>query len=101
MILECRLRLNIESRRTRLENMQSYVFEKKKMNLLKYHKKSLINYKAAPVPKGTMSIMLNIQSKSTSHTHANRKTTITNKSKFKLKWKTIQWLIDNKKGTPN
>ncbi len=43
--------------------MQAFVLEKKKKNPLKYHQKSLINFRAAPVPKGTLSIMLNVNNK--------------------------------------
>lgn len=76
--------------------MQSFVFEKKQRNHLKYDQHSQINTKAAAVPKGTMSIMLNIMRKK-QDSHWQHHQMAAHKSRFKLKWKSIQWLFDNKK----
>ena len=48
------------------------------------------------MPKGTMSIMLNIIEKKKEE-HLKNNEIVAMKGRFKLKWKTIQWLFDNKK----
>jgi hypothetical protein len=59
---------------------------------------SKINYTALPVPKGTISIMMNTMQKDHGFNVDSLKKKIPSKSKFKMKWKAIQWLIQNKKG---
>ncbi len=70
----------------------------KAKNLLKFTENSKINYTAIPVPRGTVSIMLNVAKKDTGFNLSSLKKKIPAKSKFKMKWKAIQWLINNKKG---
>ena len=48
------------------------------------------------IPKGTLSIMIN-NTKQFKFFEANN-SFIPNKSKFKIKWKTIKWLNENKIG---
>jgi hypothetical protein len=43
--------------------MHDFIYQKKKKNLLKYNDSSKINQFAMPVPKGTVSVMLNTQKK--------------------------------------
>jgi len=43
--------------------MANFIYEKKKMNPLKYTVKSSINHTAKPVTNGTVSIMLNVGKK--------------------------------------
>lgn len=73
------------------------MFEKKSQNKLKYSAKSKINQTALPVPNGTVSIMLNVQKKDFGFNLSNFKKRIPARSKFKMKWKTIQWLLQNRK----
>jgi hypothetical protein len=56
---------------------------------LKYSAKSKINTTALPVPRGTVSIMLNVDKKDYGFNLSNFKKKIPTKSKFKMKWKTI------------
>ena len=49
-----------------------------------------------PIPKGTVSIMLNTQ-KNSSAFNLKTKEKISKNAQFKLKWKTIQWLVRHKK----
>ncbi|KAM3135325.1 hypothetical protein pb186bvf_012623 [Paramecium bursaria] len=82
----------------RLEKIQDLVFKKKLQNRSKYTEKSKVNRTAIPVPKGTCSIMLNSNKKRQSNfdiSAINKK--IPARSRFKMKWKTIQWLMSNKK----
>ena len=57
-----------------------------------------MNLIALPVPRGTISIMLNDAKKDYGFNLSSLKKRIPPKSKFKMKWKAIQWLIHNKKG---
>lgn len=50
-----------------------------------------------PIPKGTVSIMLNTKKRANTFTLAKSKEEISKKSKFKMKWKTVQWLVRNKR----
>ncbi|KRX00947.1 hypothetical protein PPERSA_09553 [Pseudocohnilembus persalinus] len=79
------------------EKEYGFIFDKKKQNPLKYSSKSKINTTALPVPRGTVSIMLNVDKKDYGFNLENFKKKIPQKSKFKMKWKTIQWLLNNKK----
>ena len=72
--------------------------QQKSQNNLRYNVNSKINLTALPVPKGTISIMLNIAKKDYGFNLNSLKKKIPPKSKFKMKWKAIQWLINNKKG---
>lgn len=76
--------------------MHQFIHEKKKKNLTKYGDHSKLNYYAIPVPKGTISIMMNTKKKNSLFTVKSTKRPILEKSKFKVKWKTIQWLCCNK-----
>ena len=60
-----------------------------------------MNLTALPVPRGTISIMLNVAKKDYGFNLSSLKKRIPPKSKFKMKWKAIQWLIHNKKGLFN
>lgn len=79
------------------KKIHKFIFEKKQQNSLKYSAKSKINTTALPVPRGTVSIMLNVDKKDYGFNLGNFKKKIPTKSKFKMKWKTIQWLLNNKK----
>eukprot|EP00825_Cyclidium_porcatum_P047053 TRINITY_DN7552_c0_g1_i1.p1 TRINITY_DN7552_c0_g1~~TRINITY_DN7552_c0_g1_i1.p1 ORF type:complete len:433 (-),score=83.37 TRINITY_DN7552_c0_g1_i1:31-1329(-) len=79
------------------EQIHKFIYDKKKQNALKYSAKSKINQTALPVPRGTISIMLNVDKKDFGFNLNNFKKKIPAKSKFKMKWKIIQWLINNKK----
>lgn len=57
-----------------------------------------MNLTALPVPRGTISIMLNSANKDYGFNLSNLKKQIPPKSKFKMKWKAIQWLLDHKRG---
>ena len=79
--------------------MHEFIHKKKLQNPLKYTDSSNLNNKAIPIPKGTISIMLNTKKKMNLFAYQkkkNKKSTLTKKSKFKIKWKTIQWLWINK-----
>jgi len=97
----------------KLEKIQTFIFEKvsllnlpnlalnklkKSKNALKYSINSKVNLTALPVPRGTISIMLNVAKKDYGFNLSSLKKRIPPKSKFKMKWKAIQWLIHNKKG---
>lgn len=78
----------------RMEKIADLVYQKKLQNKSKYTAKSRINKTALPVTGGTVSITLNSNKKKTSNFDINGMSKkITAKSKFKMKWKTIQWLI--------
>lgn len=79
--------------------MHKFIHEKKQKNLTKYGDDSKLNYYAIPVPKGTISIMMNTKKKNSLFTVNSNKKPILEKSKFKVKWKTIQWLCTNKKSS--
>lgn len=68
------------------------------MNPIKYTEKSRINNQALPVSKGTISMMLNVKKKENELIVPDFKAKMSKKSRFKIKWKTIQWLMDYKKG---
>jgi len=51
------------------------------------------------VSKGTVSLMLNVKKKEQEFNVNAFKSKLPKKSRFKLKWKTIQWLVENKKDT--
>lgn len=68
------------------------------MNPVKYTEKSRINNQALPVSKGTISMMLNVKKKEDELIIPDFKMKVSKKSRFKIKWKTIQWLMDYKKG---
>jgi hypothetical protein len=57
-----------------------------------------MNFSALPVPRGTISIMLNSANKDYGFNLSNLKKQIPPKSKFKMKWKAIQWLLEHKRG---
>ena len=50
-----------------------------------------------PVPKGTVSIMLNTRKRDNGFAISNFNRKLTVKSRFKIKWKTVQWLLVNKR----
>jgi len=77
--------------------MHKFVFEKKKKNLLKYDDSSKLNDYAMPVPKGTVSIMLNTRKKNNGFTINTTNSKLGAKSKFKIKWKTVQWLVSHRR----
>lgn len=64
---------------------------------MKYSTKSKINLTALPVPNGTISIMLNVGKKEYGFDVENYKKNIPPRSRFKMKWKTIEWLLINRK----
>lgn len=68
------------------------------MNPVKYTEKSRINNQALPVSKGTISMMLNVKKKEDEIAIPDFKSKVSKKSRFKIKWKTIQWLMDYKQG---
>ena len=70
----------------------------KAQNPVKYTEKSRINRQALPVHRGTISVMLNVQRKDAEFIAPNFKSKVSRKARFKIKWKTIQWLMDYKKG---
>ncbi|KAL4455720.1 hypothetical protein ABPG74_003130 [Tetrahymena malaccensis] len=76
--------------------IQTFIYDKKVQNRLKYSDRSKINTTALPVPKGSISVMLNVAKKDYGFNLDNFKKKIPAKSKFKMKWKTIQWLLQNK-----
>jgi Ca2+-binding EF-hand superfamily protein len=86
---------------TKGEKMMEFVHTKKLMNPVKYTEKSRINYQALPVSKGTISMMLNVKKQDEDLAIPNFKAKISKKSKFKIKWKTIQWLMDYRKDAIN
>lgn len=51
-----------------------------------------------PVHRGTISLMLNMSQKEEINAFTNLKMKTSAKARTKLKWKLIQWLIENKKG---
>ncbi len=61
---------------------------------MKYTHDSKLNNVAIPVPKGTISIMLNTQQKNTSFIDTQK---MSESARFKLKWKTVEWLFANKR----
>ena len=73
--------------------------QKKIHNPVKYTDRSRINRQALPVHRGTISLMLNIQKKDADLTAPNFKSKVSRQARFKIKWKTIQWLMDYKKGS--
>ncbi|CAD8197214.1 unnamed protein product [Paramecium octaurelia] len=79
----------------RLEKIQELVYNKKLQNKCKYTEKNRNIKKAVSVPKGSVSIMLNNQTQK--HSNFNLTKKVTARSKFKMKWKTIQWLLKNRK----
>lgn len=70
----------------------------KLQNPVLFTEKSRINRQALPVHRGTISVMLNVQKKDAESQAPNFKGNISKKARFKIKWKTIQWLMDYKKG---
>ncbi len=62
--------------------------------MLKYTHESKLNNVAIPVPKGTVSIILNTEKKNPNFSLGQK---LSPGAKFKLKWKTIQWLMLNKR----
>jgi hypothetical protein len=85
---------NMDARKFKMHN---FVYQKKKKNLMKYGDHSKLNEVAMPVPKGTISIMMNTRKENCLFTIKNMKNNKYEKSKFKIKWKTIQWLTYNRK----
>ena len=77
--------------------MQQFIHQKKKKNQSKYGDHSKVNEVALPVPKGTISIMMNTRKKNSLFKVTEGLQNIHEKSKFKIKWKTIQWLWTNRK----
>lgn len=73
--------------------MHKFIFDKKVKNNMKYKHESKLNNIAIPVPKGTVSIMLNTEKKNPNYLLGQK---LSNLSRFKMKWKTIQWLMINK-----
>ncbi|EGR29033.1 hypothetical protein IMG5_165020 [Ichthyophthirius multifiliis] len=82
----------------KIKIIQFYKKHKKQkfQNKVKYSDKSKINSTALPVPKGSVSVMLNICKTGQEFNLENFKKKIPTKSKFKMKWKTIQQLLQNK-----
>jgi len=78
------------------EKMTEFIHRKKEMNPVKYTEKSRINNQALPVSKGTISMMLNVKKKEDEIAIPDFKSKVSKKSRFKIKWKTIQWLMDYK-----
>lgn len=78
--------------------MHEFIYEKKKQDKLKYNESAKLNNSALPVPKGSLSIMLNTNKKNytlgLNNTDTNKQISI--KARFKMKWKTVQWLMINK-----
>ena len=91
----------INDKDSRKFRMHDFIFQKKKQNKLKYEDSSKLNQFAMPVPKGTVSIMLNTQKKNHTLGVNSSQKKISQKSKFKMKWKTIQWLMNNKRDSIN
>ena len=78
----------INNKNARKFRMHKFVYEKKLQNQLKYDDKSKLNHQAMPVPKGTISIMLNTQNKNSLFSFEKGKKKFNSKTKFKIKWKT-------------
>lgn len=74
--------------------MHKFIFEKKQKNLIRYKHEGKLNNLAVPVAKGTISIMLNTEKKNQNFALGQ---TMTETARFQLKWKTIQWLMNNKR----
>lgn len=88
----------INDKNSRKFRMHKFVYEKKLKNELKYDDNSKLNHHAMPVPKGTISIMLNTKKKNTLFSYGDGKSKkMTKRTNFKIKWKTIQWLFLHKK----
>lgn len=73
--------------------MHKFIFDKKKRGNIKYTHESKLNNVAVPVPKGTISIMLNTEKKQQNFVLGQK---MSETSKYQLKWKTVQWLINNR-----
>lgn len=78
----------------RVFKIHSFIFDKKHQNAMKYTHESKLNNVAVPVPKGTVSIMLNTEKKNSGYMFGQK---MSETAKFKFKWKTVQWLLTNKK----
>ncbi|CAD8047041.1 unnamed protein product [Paramecium sonneborni] len=86
----------------KLEKIQDLVFQKKLKNVCKYNKNTKIHNVALPVPKGTCSIMLNKnKNKNQAFNISTLNKKLDPKVKYKMKWKTIQWLIQFRKDAIN
>lgn len=96
-----KLQNKMHDKDSRKFRMHDFIFQKKKQNELKYDDNSKLNQFAMPVPKGTVSIMLNTQKKNYTFGVNSSKKKVSKKSKFKMKWKTIQWLMNNKRDSIN
>lgn len=99
-MLELRNRIN--NKNSRKYRMHEFIYKKKLQNPLKYTDSSNLNNKAIPIPKGTISIMLNTKKKMNLFAYQKKKkneTVLNSKSKFKIKWKTVQWLWINKESS--
>ena len=81
--------------------MHKFIFEKKLQNQLKYDEKSKLNHYAMHIPKGTISLMLNIKKKSNMFSFNKPKKRLDKRNRYKIKWKTIQWLFMNKRDSVN
>ncbi|CAD8072031.1 unnamed protein product [Paramecium sonneborni] len=81
----------------RMEQIYRFIYDKKTSNKQKYSMQSKINQQALPVASGSISIMLNVARKDYGFNLQSFKKKIAPKSKFKMKWKTIQWLLKNRK----
>ncbi|CAD8187938.1 unnamed protein product [Paramecium octaurelia] len=81
----------------RLESIYKFVYEKKLRGATKYNLNPKSHQQALPVPNGSISIMLNKQKKDQGFSISQFKKKIPPKSKFKMKWKTIQWILLNRK----
>lgn len=87
---------------TRKFRMYDFINNKKKQSKVKYNESSKVNQYAIPVAQGTVSIMLNTKKKNFGLAINNpNKNKINKKSKFKIKWKTIQWVMNNKRDSIN
>ena len=83
---------------TRKYRMYEFIHDKKRHNKVKYNESAKIGRNAIPIPKGTVSVMLNTKKKNYELAINNpNRDKINVKSKFKIKWKMIQWLMNNKK----
>lgn len=86
----------IDDEDARKYKISKFVHQKKMKNALKYDDTSKLNDYAMPVPKGTVSIMLNTQKRNNGFVINNPNKKLTVKARFKIKWKAVQWLAFNK-----
>lgn len=88
---------NLNDIDTRKVKLHDFIYQKKLKNKIKYKSTALINHKTIPISRGSSSIMLNLDSKKATiysklDLHPN-KDAVSQKSRMKLKWKTMENII--------